>query len=133
MSKGLGHIERAIQHAIERSDAIGGVMPVLVSSWGLCFDVFNRPATLGYVPTTAQRKAVVRAMHSFVRKKQQYALTGGQGRRDLFLYEPDDPMSAMRAKMTVERKSGTNPPSIYEVRAALGNFGRPSASRAGAR
>ena len=52
----------------------------------------------------AQRKAVSRAMHSFVRKHPQYALTGGQGRKRLYLYEPSDPLSTMWAKMSVEQR-----------------------------
>jgi hypothetical protein len=43
-------------------------------------------------------------MHSFVRKYPQFALAGGQGRRGLFLYEPGDPLSALRAKMSVESR-----------------------------
>lgn len=66
---------------------------------------FYRPACAwDYEPTPAQRKAVVRAMHSFVRKNPQYALTGGRGRKQLYLFEPDDPVSAMWAKLSVERR-----------------------------
>jgi hypothetical protein len=38
--------------------------------------------------TMAMRKAIVRAMHSFVRKYPQYALAGGKGRSELYLYDP---------------------------------------------
>jgi hypothetical protein len=38
-------------------------------------------------------------MRSFVRKHPQFALTGGRGRKPLMLYEPGDPLSAMRAKL----------------------------------
>ena len=48
-------------------------------------------------------KAVTRAMRSFVRKFPQYALTGGKEREMLYLYEPADPISAMWAKLSVER------------------------------
>ena len=34
-------------------------------------------------------------MHGFVRRNHQFALAGGQGRTWLYLYEPDDPLSAM--------------------------------------
>ena len=59
-----------------------------------CVFEISRPSqisssqTAGPTETGSQRwpKAVARAMHSFVRKQQQYALTGGQGRRDLYLY-----------------------------------------------
>lgn len=44
-------------------------------------------------------------MRSFVRKHPQYALTGGQGRKRLYLYEPSDPVSVTWAKMTVESPS----------------------------
>jgi hypothetical protein len=55
--------------------------------------------------TNAQTKALIRAMHSFCGKSNRYALTGGQGRRHLYLYEIGDPVSAMWAKMNVERRS----------------------------
>ena len=42
-------------------------------------------------------------MHSFVRKHQQYALTGGWGRSRLYLYEPDDPLSTIWATLQAER------------------------------
>jgi hypothetical protein len=55
-------------------------------------------------PTLAQRKAVTRAMRTFVRKHPQYALTGGQGRRELYLYDTADPLSVLWAKLNVERR-----------------------------
>jgi hypothetical protein len=66
--------------------------------WGLLCGAYPDS---NYSFTPAQRKAVLRAMHSFVCKHQQFALTGGQGRKPLYLYEPDDPLSAMWAKLQV--------------------------------
>jgi hypothetical protein len=69
-------------------------------------------------PTPAHRKAVTRAMHTFVHKHQQYALTGGQGRRILYLYDTADPVSAMWAKLNVERRE-RNPIPRMTAQAAL--------------
>ena len=55
--------------------------------------------------TAAQRKALNRAMHSFVRKYPQFALAGGKGRKRLYLYEPSDPVSATWMKMQLESRS----------------------------
>jgi hypothetical protein len=85
---------------------------VLVRTWDVLVHCYAPPNR--YTPgrvwgwtaaeaTPAQRKAAVRAMHSFVRRHQRYALAGGKGRKELVLYEPDDPLSAMWAKLTVER------------------------------
>ena len=110
MSKGLGRIERVIAREIE--DAYtprhgSGPSSVHVSSWDLAVDLFypkDGSWNTDWSPTAAQRKAVSRAMHSFVRKHPQYALTGGQGRKRLYLYEPSDPLSTMWAKMSVEQR-----------------------------
>ena len=101
MSRGLGKIERAILDNI----TIGGPSSVLIHSWGLLCDhnCFRRPAFWNFEPTTGECKAVTRAMRSFVRKFPQYALTGGKERKMLYLYEPADPISAMWAKLSVER------------------------------
>ena len=68
--------------------------------------------------TPAQRKAVTRAMRSYARKHQRYALAGGQGRKQLYLYEPDDPLSAMWAKMQVANRK-PNPVTSSEAKTAL--------------
>jgi hypothetical protein len=101
MSRGLGKIERTILDDI----TIGGPSSVLIHSWGLLchHNCFRRPANWNFEPTTAERKAVTRAMRSFVRKFPQYALTGSKERKMLYLYEPADPISAMWAKLSVER------------------------------
>jgi len=41
-------------------------------------------------PTRAQRVAMLRAMHSFVRTHQAYRLAGGQGRTRLVIIPPDE-------------------------------------------
>lgn len=84
MSKGLGRIEREILKGIDRSRARSGC--VVLGSSGLANTCFK-----DY--TIAARKAVVRSMHTFVRKYPQYALMGGNGRKSLVLYEPSDPKS----------------------------------------
>jgi hypothetical protein len=55
-------------------------------------------------PSKAQRKSVVRAMHSFVRKHPEFALMGGQGRKQLYLYEAADPDSVAWAQTSVATK-----------------------------
>lgn len=110
MSRGLGKIERVI--AAEIADAAivdeetGKPGTVLISSWELLSTVYEDHSTWDFKwkPTPAARKAVTRAMHSFVRKHQQYALTGGQGRRQLYLYDAADPISVIWAKLNVERR-----------------------------
>ena len=52
----------------------------------------------------AKQKSILRALHSFVRKHPESALMGGQGRKRLYLYEPGDPISALWAKLSIERR-----------------------------
>jgi hypothetical protein len=122
VSKGLGRIERHILEEIERAAEpdiiIGQPGAVFIRSRSLCREAFGA-ATWNYQPTEAQRKAVTRAMRSFVRKKQQYALAGGKGRRGLLLYEPADPLSAMMLKLELARKPGQPHPTTLNVRAWL--------------
>jgi hypothetical protein len=93
----LGSIERAILKVVERDTRSYRNMPPLyrrnnplalrLTVDDIAFtaypDWYDRPADGGYrrLPTTpAQRKAITRALHSFVRKHPQYVLTGGKGR-----------------------------------------------------
>jgi hypothetical protein len=111
MSRGLGIIERLILHEIATAKRIGitgkpGTL--LLNSWTLSLDrgLPGHPGgwALQWTPPQARRKAVVRSMHSFVRKFPHYALMGGQGRRDLYLYEPADPLSTLWAVLNVNRR-----------------------------
>lgn len=103
-----GKIERAIAAEIARNP-LDTERSVLIRSDELA-DKLYCPHRAGgwpdwdWKPTRAQQTAVTRAMHSFVRKHQQYALTGGQGRRQLYLYDTADPVSVMWAKLNVERR-----------------------------
>jgi hypothetical protein len=110
-----GKIERAIAAEIVRDariDHSGKKGTVLIRSDMLMRYLYAPPDPVyggstwdsNWKPSPAQRKAVTRAMHSFVRKHQQYALTGGQGRRQLYLYDTADPLSVMWAKLNVERR-----------------------------
>jgi hypothetical protein len=110
-----GKIERAIAAEIARDTRInrsGEKGSVLIRSDSLITELYAPPDPVwgkgvrdgNWKPAPAQRKAVTRAMHSFVRKHQQYALTGGQGRRQLYLYDTADPVSVMWAKLYVERR-----------------------------
>ena len=95
MSRGLGHIERTIAAEIERAksgrDSYGN--PVNETSQSIALACFRSNGR------KVSRRAATGAMHSFVRKHPQFALTGGRGRKPLMLYEPGDPLSAMRAKL----------------------------------
>ena len=125
MSRGLGRIGQAIAHQIERArqlDTTGRPGTVLISSWDLLCDVYGDHTggwrTDAYDFTPAQRKAVVRSMNSYVRKHQQFALIGGQGRKRLYLYEPGDPLSAMWAKLQVDNRA-RDPITRSEARTRL--------------
>jgi hypothetical protein len=82
MSKGLGRLERVIlQKASER--------PVCL----LCKNLAAEALT--------SRKAMARALHSFVRKFPRYALRGGRGRHHfLVLYDPADILSEQWAYLS---------------------------------
>ena len=72
MSRGLGHLERTILAMVERRDNFTAL------------DIAHE-AYPGAPQTHAQHVAVLRAMHSFVRKHPQYALIGGKGSQPLVL------------------------------------------------
>ena len=85
MSRGLGRIERVIAARIASDAAYP--MAVRLGSGQLAHAVYRpaensgagigNPGTLwSWKPNLVQRKATARAMHSFVRKHQQYALVG---------------------------------------------------------
>lgn len=113
-----GKIERAIMATIEddRKGFRGEPGSVLVTSLEVARAVYNPYPTTGlctaveydalhrWKPTMAQSTAVTRAMRSFVGKYQQYALTGGQGRHHLYLFDTADPLSVMWAKLWVDPK-----------------------------
>ena len=120
MSKGLGVIERAILAEIEQRDRHSGKRcTMLVNSWSLsCALLPDSLLTLQRMePSRALRQAVVRAMHSFVRKFPQYALIGGQGHRVLYLYEPADPLSALWARLNAHRRRKNPIPRSEAVKA----------------
>src|SRR5262245_31847446 len=113
MSKGLGRLERFIEVEIDITKGRKNLSVHLRSS-ALTFDAF-RPAdyyrgprdddgNLIWQPSRANQKAVLRAMHSFVRKFPQYGLMGGKGRKSLYLYEKADPISVMWAGLSVANK-----------------------------
>jgi hypothetical protein len=104
VSRGLGRIERVI--AAEIAGAAGHRMAVHLSSGQLAIAVYRSKDEFGGTGrcTLAQGNAVSRAMHSFVRKHQQYALAGGRGRKSLYLYDTADPVSVMWAKLSVKHR-----------------------------
>ena len=86
MSRGLGRLERLIlQRASDR--------PVCL----LCKTLAADAAT--------SRKAMARALHSFVRKFPHYALRGGLGRHHLLvLYDPADELSERWASLSANSR-----------------------------
>jgi hypothetical protein len=99
MGRGSGRIERGIQSLIEKEQSRENRMAVLISSWVIAGQVFRPPGWCwNWHPTEAERKAVARAMHSFVRKFPQFALLGGHGRKRLYLYDTTDPDSVLWLK-----------------------------------
>jgi hypothetical protein len=101
---GLGLIERRIFAEVNRRDPSGAKPTVHVHSWELAMDYMpSHEWCADWTPSRSQRKAVVRAMHSFVRKFPEYALVGGKGRGILYLYEVADPLSAFWARLSVAR------------------------------
>jgi hypothetical protein len=108
MSRGLGRLERYILERMEAAqmpDQGGTTRPVTGQATMLARDYYQ-PEDWGwglYEPSNAQRKAMIRALHSFVRKFPQYALMGGTGRKTLLLYEPADPISTAWATAMLTR------------------------------
>ena len=78
MSRGLGHLERTILAMVERQRR----KHQRVNFTALDIEYEAYPGT---PQTHTQHVAVLRAMHSFVRKHPQYALMGGKGSQPLML------------------------------------------------
>jgi hypothetical protein len=110
MNKDLGPIERYIAAEVAKakmSPCSTDRSVLLLSSRTLACScpLFDRdPSGRQWTLSAHQRQAIVRAMHSFVRKYPKFALIGGKGRKQLYLYEPGDPLSALWAKMNVESR-----------------------------
>lgn len=118
MSRGLGRIGRAIAENIAFvRPKTGRPDPVQISSRDLLMDVYNPENRALVTFTMAQRKAVVRAMKGFVRRFPCYALTGGQGRSLLVLYEPGDPLSREACGLP---ESTTCPAPVRAIREKTG-------------
>jgi hypothetical protein len=109
MSQGLGRLEQHILSEIAKAHApnpyTGTPGTVLLNSWTLARDLFQ-PGSYpgGWTPSQKHFHSVIRAMRGFVRKFPQYALTAGKGRKRLYLFQPNDPLSATWAKLSVERR-----------------------------
>ena len=123
MSRGLGRIQLAILASIELSKQVGmkegRETSINLTAWTLAYNCFEpRLGRLGWTPSRWQIEACTRAMHSFVRKFPQYALTSRRSRQGIVLYEIGDQVTAgLCARMGMETKG--NPPIRSEVRAAL--------------
>lgn len=82
MSKGLGHIERAIGDFFSLPHwPVGGPLWANVETVALY-------AYATDVPTAAQRVAIRRAMHSFARKHHKFYLDGGWDCTPLYVVGP---------------------------------------------
>jgi hypothetical protein len=96
MSRGLGRLERLI---LEKSS----VQPLGL----LCEDLAADAAT--------SRKAMARALHSFVRKFPHYALKGGIGRHHrLVLYDPADNLSERLASLSVKSRDAITKEQVLQ-------------------
>jgi hypothetical protein len=130
MSKDLSPIERHIAAEVAKAKTSPDTdrPTLLLSSRTLAFScpLFDRDLSQRqWTPSAPQRQAILRGMHSFVRKYPNFALAGCQGRRGLYLYEPGDPLSALWAKMNVESRTVV-PRSKAQI--ALETTGQPSAA-----
>jgi hypothetical protein len=127
MGKGLGRVERWIEEEIVTKEVKGH--SVLLHSWGLACNYRDyKSDPHDWKPSQAQRTAVVRAMHSYVRKFPQYALMGGRGHEMLYLYDPSDPISTIWAMLSVERRGFV---SDNDARQYLNKVNNPRPSHAG--
>jgi len=114
VSRGLGRIQLAILAEIESAKqaaiAKGRVQRSDVNessgdvtAWSVAYRCFApSPLKSGWRPSSAQIKACTRAMHSFIRKFSQYALTSRRSRRGIVLYEITDRVSVLWAEMKME-------------------------------
>jgi hypothetical protein len=98
MSRGPGKIERAIERVIRR-DRRGGMWCAVTATdiEREIYDAWFDLETIDEIPVRErrarhhrQRVAVIRAMHSFVRKHKIYRLAGGQGRAPLVIVRADE-------------------------------------------
>jgi hypothetical protein len=121
LNRGLGRIQLAILASIESSKQLGmkgTETSINLTAWTLAYNCFEpRLGRLGWTPSRSQIEACTRAMHSFVRKFPQYALTSRRSRQGIVLYEIGDQVTAVWAKMDMETKG--NPTIRSEVRAAM--------------
>ena len=78
MSRGLGHLERTILAMVERQ--LRKRQRVNFTALDIEYEAYP-----GTPQTHAQHVAVLRSMHSFVRKHPQYALIGGKRSQPLML------------------------------------------------
>ncbi len=121
MSRGLGRIQLAILAEIESAKraaiATGRVQRSdvnessgHVTAWSVAYRCFApSPLKSGWRPSSTQIKACTRAMHSFIRKFSQYALTSRRSGKGIVLYEITDRVGVLWAEMRME--TGGNPPS----------------------
>ena len=84
MLRGPGKIQRAIALLCRQPRNIGAT----VTAAAIAREVYG--VTFEQEPTRAQRVAILRAMHSFVRTHQAYRLAGGQGRTRLVIIPADE-------------------------------------------
>ena len=91
MLRGPGKIQRAIALLCRQP------RNATVTAAAIAREVYG--VTFEQEPTRAQRVAILRAMHSFVRTHQAYRLAGGQGRTRLVIIPADE----VEAKVTGNR------------------------------
>jgi hypothetical protein len=100
MSRGLGHVERTILRMVERKRRTR--QRVHFDWWDI-----EKKACPAREPATNFRRrhgAVLRAMHSFVRKHPAYVLIGGKGTNQLLLV----PHPRSKTSLTLRSGGGIN-------------------------
>jgi hypothetical protein len=62
------------------------------------------------------------------KKNPRYAVAGGTGRKQLYLYEPGDPLSAVWAQLTLQQR---HRPALMEAERKLKQLARESCADCG--
>jgi hypothetical protein len=101
MSTGLGRIERTILVMVNRTRRSREGELVWLDAEAVARETYK-----GTNVTRSQRVAVLRAMHSFVRKRPKYALSGGKGRSPLVLFRLDEWERVVKAMKTIDKWLG---------------------------
>jgi hypothetical protein len=104
MRRGPGRIEQEILARANEIDRLTGEKRA--TFMGLAFDVFHGGIKGGVLPWRNSRASGAPCAR-FAASRTNMPLPEGRGGSGSFSLRPDDPLSAMWAKLTVENKGGT--------------------------